>query len=282
MSRTVGCLLAVYFALVIGLAGCTPTVETPRSAKPEAELDKKSPGKTVPAQTVSRQKRAKAFKDAVLRDPPVDFLKRPPDRTVAGKNVATIYEAIAGDGGLWEQVELSDAQGRPLSYTAILKTELGEIHIALAVDAAPNHVTSFIALARAGYFDGLPFHASHRTEMADKKVAYLESGCPLGTGEFGYGSVGYWLEPEIKKDMVHERGSVGAWHFPDQPDTAACRFYVALTPLPWMDGGYTIFGRVTRGLEVADAINRRPNVDDDSQDRPREPVSIQEVIIRAD
>ena len=276
MARSIGCQVGLLAALLIGLAACTPTADTPKTAAPVANADKKDSGKPVTAQTVSRQRRAKAFQQAVLLDPPVDFLKRPPDRTATGKNVVQIFEAV---GGLWDQVEFTDAQGRPLKHTAILKTDLGEIHIALLTDAAPNHVTNFIALARTGYYDGLPFHASHRSSMSDKKVAYLESGCPLGTGELGYGSVGYWLEPEIGKDMVHERGSVGAWHFPDAPDTAACRFYIALTPLPWMDGAYTIFGRVTSGLDVADAINGRPNVEDD---RPKEAVTIQEVIIRTE
>jgi cyclophilin family peptidyl-prolyl cis-trans isomerase len=281
MFRFIGCSIAMLVATLIGLPGCSPTVETPKPAGPDAHFEKKDKGKPVTAQTVSR-KRTKAFQQAVLLDPPVDFLRRPPDRTAAGKNVGRIFDAISADSGLWDQVELCDAQGRPLKYTAILKTDLGEIHIALLVDAAPNHVTNFMALARAGYYDGLPFHSSHRTEMADKKVAYLESGCPLGTGEFGYGSIGYWLEPEITREMIHERGSVGAWHFPDEPNTAACRFYIGLTPLPWMDGAYTIFGRVTRGLDVADAINLRPNVEDDPLDRPREPGIIQEVIIRAE
>ena len=281
MSRSIALLLASLTVGICTLIGCTPALEKPKQTEPVAKPDKKEPGKSVPAQTVSR-KRIKAFQQAVLLDPPVDFLRRPPDRTVAGKNVARIFEAISAAGGLWDQVELTDAQGRLIKYTAVLRTDLGEIHFGLQPDAAPNHVTNFIALARAGFFDGLPFHASHRTESADKKVAYLESGCPLGTGEFGYGSVGYWLEPEITKEMIHERGSVGAWHFPDQTDTAACRFYIGLTPLPWMDGAYTIFAKVTRGLDVADVINRRPNVDDDPQDRPREPVKIQEVIIRAE
>src|SRR5205807_2358645 len=100
------------------------------------------------------------------------------------------------EGGLWDQVEFADALGETIHYTAVLSTDLGEIEIALLPRSAPNHVTNFIALARAGYFDGLPFHSSHRTEEGDKKMGYLEAGCPLGNGEPGDGSVGYWLPPE--------------------------------------------------------------------------------------
>ncbi len=142
-------------------------------------------------------------------------------------------------------------------------------------------MTSFIALARAGYYDGLPFHASQRAETGGNPLAYLESGCPKGTGERGYGSVGYWLGPEIDRERVHGVGTVGAWHFSEETDTDAGRFYITLHPAPWMDGDYTIFGKVTRGLDVADTINKRPVFDEVPFDRPKEPVVIREVTIQS-
>jgi cyclophilin family peptidyl-prolyl cis-trans isomerase len=285
MSKPIcGTLVFGCTAVVLGLTGCSrPAGDAPSTqAAPGAIAGKKKD--QVAAQAVSRKRLHRPFKQAVLLDPPVDFLQRPPDHTVAGKNVARIFEAIAGkggEGGLWDQVEFCDTMGRSLTYTAILKTELGEIHIALLPEAAPNHVTNFIALARAGYYDGLPFHTSHRVEIGEKPAAYLETGCPLGSSDPAYGSVGYWLEPELGSGLLHQAGTVGAWHVAGEPDTAACRFYITLRPAPWMDGAYTIFGKVTRGLEVAEAINRRPVIEEDPFDRPKQPVVIQEVIIRS-
>jgi peptidyl-prolyl cis-trans isomerase B (cyclophilin B) len=269
--------------LAVAFVGCSGESNVPAPEKPAAKVDGAAPGKTVAAQTVSRQRLQKPFKQAVLLDPP-DGQLRPPDRTAGGKNVAQIFEAVAGkanEGGLWDQVDFFDAQGRRLKHTAILKTDLGDIHIELLPEAAPHHVTSFIALARAGYYDGLPFHASQRAETGGNPLAYLESGCPKGTGERGYGSVGYWLEPEIDRELVHGVGTVGAWHFSDESDTDAGRFYITLHPAPWMDGDYTIFGKVTRGLDVADTINKRPVFDEVPFDRPKEPVVIRQVTIQS-
>jgi peptidyl-prolyl cis-trans isomerase B (cyclophilin B) len=290
MSRGVPRSLGLFVALactgaLVALSGCSNESKAPAPAQPVVQTRTDAvapPGKTVMAQTVSRQ-RQKSFKQAVLLDPP-EGQQRPPDLTFAGKNVARIFEAVAGPGnagGLWDQIEFADAQGRRLKYTAIVKTDLGEIHIALLPEAAPNHVTSFVALARAGYYDGLPFHISQRSKAGEKPLGYLEAGCPKGSGEEGYGSVGYWLEPEIDKEVVHEAGMVGAWHLGEASDTDAARFYITLHPAPWMDGSYTIFGRVIRGLEVADAINRRPVIDEEPFDRPKEPVLIRRVVIES-
>jgi cyclophilin family peptidyl-prolyl cis-trans isomerase len=252
-------------------AGATPTAAVPAKTT-----------NTLVAPAVVRPRLQKAFREAVLLDPPAGQL-RPPDRTFAGRDVAQVFEAVAGKsfaGGLWDQVELCDREGRPLKYVAVLDTELGEIHIELLSEAAPHHVTNFIALARAGYYDGLPFHASRREKAGKDMLGYLETGCPKGTGEPGYGSVGYWLEPETESGLLHQAGSVGAFHVVDQSDTAACRFYITLNPMPGMDRVYTIFGKVRRGLDVAETINRRPVVDEDPYDRPQQPVIIRHVTIR--
>jgi cyclophilin family peptidyl-prolyl cis-trans isomerase len=284
--------LLIALLALAGLAGCSrsepePAVAAPEKPAPKApKADRPEPvagAKPVAAQPVSRQKLQKPFKQAVLLDPP-EGQQKPPDLTVAGKNTALIFEAIAGrnyEGGLWDQVEYFDAEGRRLKYTALLRTELGEIEVALLPEVAPQQVTSFIALARAGYYDGLTFHASQRVEAGDKTLAYLEAGCPKGLGETGYGSVGYWLEPEIDANLVHDAGTVGAWHFAEDPDTAACRFYITLHRAPWMDGAYTIFGKVTRGLDVAEAVNKRPVVDEYPFDRPQQPVVIRQVLIQS-
>lgn len=284
LIRIRGWIAGIVALALAGVPGCTHSDDEAKpAANVHAPTSSPAPIKPVDAQPVSRKRLQKSFKEAVILDPPAGQ-QCMPVRTFAGKNVAHIFEAIAGakyEGGLWDQVEFFDAQGRPIKYRAVLKTDLGEIHIDLLSDAAPHHVTNFIALARAGYYDGLPFHASRRVVNAKERLGYLEAGCPKGTGEKGYGSVGYWLEPETDNTLVHEAGSVGAFHEPDQTDTGACRFYITLSPMPGMDRAYTVFGKVTRGLDVAEAINQRPVVDEDPFDRPREPVIIRSVTIHA-
>jgi peptidyl-prolyl cis-trans isomerase B (cyclophilin B) len=284
LSRSRSCLAAMLLLALASLVGCSGSENEAAPAAainaPDAAVASTKP---VAAQPVSRKRLQKSFKEAVMLDPPAGQ-QCMPVRTCADKNIAQIFEAIAGpryEGGLWDQVDFFDAQGRRLQYRAVVATELGEVHIDLLSDAAPHHVTNFIALARAGYYNGLPFHASRRVVTDKERLGYLEAGCPKGTGEKGYGSVGYWLEPETENTLVHEAGTVGAFHEPEQTDTAACRFYITLHPMPGMDRVYTIFGRVSRGLDVAEAINQRPVVDEDPYDRPREPVVIRTVTIHS-
>lgn len=244
----------------------------------------------VPAKTVARPSDARhlPFEKATTTEPPAEAF-RPVDVTMAGKSVGKMYEQIAGKDGLWDRIWFVDAEGRPLHYAVTLKTDLGEITIDLWPDVAPNHVRNFLALAKAGYYDGLSFHATVRQELQDAKGnrhvhEYLEAGCPLGTGEAGYGSIGYWLkaelhDPEKMPKVKHEAGTVGAWHG-NEPDTAACKFYVTLGNAPWMDGGYTVFGKVTRGLDIAGKIFARPTCAEQGfPDRPRQPVVIRSTVI---
>ncbi len=220
------------------------------------------------------------FFQAVRLDPPEEE-QRPPDTTASGKPTGKLFEQIAGKegaAGLWDQVKFIAADGSPVRHFALVKTDAGDLKIELFQDAAPNHVRNFICLARAGYFDGLPFHQSIRREGNDFQ-GYLETGCPKGTGELGYGSIGYWLKPEIKETLKHEEGTVAAWHPPEQIDRVACRFYITLSKNPGLDGRYTIFGKVVQGLDVAHTINKRPIQDDEYKGPAQEPYRIRQVLI---
>lgn len=216
------------------------------------------------------------FKEATV-DPPEDA-ETPPTKTVTGKNVARLYEQIVGNegkGGLWEKIKFISAEGKRIKYQAHIKTDQGTMTLDFHADDAPNHVRSFIALAKVGYFDGLPFHHLLNSSVEGQKWTYIEAACPLGTGEPGQGSIGYWLLPEISEKLVHDEGTVGAWHGPTL-ESAACKFYISLTKAPWMDGGYTIFGKITQGLDVARKISQGPV---EEGFRAKEPVLMREVTI---
>src|SRR5207247_1976408 len=102
------------------------------------------------------------------------------------------------------------------------------------------------------------------------------------TGDPSYGSIGYWLKPELSDKLEHEEGTVGAWHA-EALETAACKFYITLSKAPWMDfingGRWTVFGKVSQGLAVARTILMRPVRDDEFRDRPVSPVVIRSVTI---
>ena len=217
------------------------------------------------------------FAEATISEPPEDW-HRPPDTTLTGKSVGKLYVEVKNH---WEQIRFVSPAGKPLAYWATLDTEMGEIEIALRPELAPNHVRSFIALAQAGYFDGLVFERTVHENGPDGKLELIEGGCPVGTGEMGYGSIGYWLKPELHPEVPHDEGTVGASHG-EGKDTAACKFYITFSRCPFMDGEYTVFGKVTQGMGIARKILSLP-VRDDSEfpdgDRPIKPVVIRKVTI---
>ena len=153
----------------------------------------------------------------------------------------------------------------------------------LRPDLAPNHVRNFVALALVHYYDGLVFertvHGRSEEEPATE-IEIIEGGCPLGTGDLGYGSIGYWLKSEFSKEPF-EAGTVAACHS-EEPDSAACRFFVTLNKAPFLDGNFTVFGKVSSGLDVARRIFTLPVRNDPEYpegDRPEKAVVIRSVTI---
>jgi peptidyl-prolyl cis-trans isomerase B (cyclophilin B) len=281
MKRWIGCGIGMVTAILIGLAGCKKSADEadkqglPRSPS-QVEAKKDNNGKTIRAQAVALERLPKllSFKDAVILDPPPEGESRPPNKTYTGKNAVKIFETIAND--LWDKVNFTDNDGRRIKYQAIVATELGDIHIALHGKIAPNHVRSFVCLAKTGYYDGMAFYYSINRKVGDDTVAYIEAGCPRGTGQVGSGSIGYWLRRELSDKLTHEEGVVGAC-IGEDPDSAACRFYITAASIAAMDGRFTIFGKVSQGLDIVRTINKRAV---EEEDRLGQPVLIRSVTIQ--
>jgi len=150
-------------------------------------------------------------------------------------------------------------------------------------------VRNFVALARTGYYDGLWFDRvlhDESNEGTPVRLDTVEAGCPVGTGDPRTSHLGYWLYPEFQPadKVTHEEGTVGACHGVEA-DTSSCKFYVALTKAPMLDGNYTVFGKVTRGLDVLRTIHGKPVVTEDQERlgyrRPANPVKIKRVTVTA-
>lgn len=216
----------------------------------------------------------------VIRSEPPEGWHRPPDVTMANRPTGPIYTDVLRN---WDNIVFRTPERRAVEYRALVETEDGQIEIALRPDLAPNHVRNFIALARAGYFDGLVFQRTLREKVdGHPDIELIEGGCPLGTGEAGHGSIGYWLNPEFTTEPQGE-GTVGACHA-GEPDTAACKFYILLGKAPALDAQYTVFGKVVTGLDAARRIHARPvrkDAEYPEQDRPVKPVVIRKVTIQS-
>ncbi len=131
-------------------------------------------------------------------------------------------------------------------YTATLHTEKGDILIQLYADKAPLAVNSFAFLARNGWFDDVTFHRVIQGFMA-------QTGDPSGTGQ---GGPGYFFNNEVRTDLTFDKpGVVGMAN--SGPDTNGSQFFITYAPEPKLDGGYTIFGQVIKGMDVLESITPR-------------------------
>ena len=130
-------------------------------------------------------------------------------------------------------------------FAAVKMANGGEFTIQLFPDKAPKTVNSFVFLARQGYFNGLTFHRVLEGFMA-------QGGDPTGTGS---GGPGYEFENE-DNDLSFDKAGVVAMANAGR-DTNGSQFFITFGPTPHLDGGYTIFGQVTEGMDVVNAITLR-------------------------
>jgi len=151
------------------------------------------------------------------------------------------------------------------SYGATLHTSLGDITVEFFPADAPQTVNSFLFLASAGFYDGVIFH-----RIVPGFV--IQGGDPTGTGK---GGPGYQFRDELDTPHQYRRGMVAMANA--GPNTNGSQFFVCLGDLG-LPKAYTIFGRVTAGIEVVDAIAALPT---GAQDRPHDPPTINRVDITA-
>ena len=148
--------------------------------------------------------------------------------------------------------------------TAKLNTSKGTIELALFDDDAPKTVKNFTDLAQQGFYDGLIFHRVIEGFM-------LQAGCPQGTGT---GGPGYTFEDEPNQHKI-VRGALAMANA--GPNTNGSQFFIVTADeCHWLYGKHTVFGEVTGGMDVVDAIDATPT---DARDRPTTPVTIDSLAI---
>jgi cyclophilin family peptidyl-prolyl cis-trans isomerase len=135
---------------------------------------------------------------------------------------------------------------------ATIETDKGTIVIRLFRKLAPRTVASFIDIVNSGFYNGLSFH---RVEPG----FCIQGGDPRGDGSGVYFEPGgqqiRLLTLEANPLLKHNAAGVVAMaHFPRNPDTSSCQFYITLAPQPSLDGQYSIFGGVVGGMDVVKAI----------------------------
>jgi peptidyl-prolyl cis-trans isomerase B (cyclophilin B) len=155
---------------------------------------------------------------------------------------------------------------------AVVNTTVGSFVIDLRPDLAPNHVGYFMKLAKESAYDGTTFHRVIRHGI-------VQGGDPLSKDPskaklYGTGGLGI-LKAEISSEPA-TRGAVAAVIQPGKPDSAGAQFFVCVTDQAALAGKYTIFGRVSEGMDVVTKISEAPNL----EGVPQERIAIVSVTIR--
>ncbi len=159
------------------------------------------------------------------------------------------------------------------SNTVIMETSLGNMTIELYPDDAPKHVANFKKLVKSKFYEGTLFHRVIPNFM-------IQGGDPNtkldDKTQYGQGGPGYTIPAEIKRK--HEKGSLAGSRLGDQVnpnrESSGSQFYIVTGEASHLDGQYTVYGKVIKGMDIADKIQ---NVKRDAMDDPLEKVVIKKV-----
>ena len=169
---------------------------------------------------------------------------------------------------------------RPTGTYAIFETSQGNIVVRLLAEEAPKTVANFVGLAegtqeftnektgqkeKRPFYDGLIFHRVIPQFM-------IQAGCPQGNG---MGGPGYKFADEFHPSLKHSKAGILSMANAG-PNTNGSQFFITVAATPWLDNRHTVFGEVVEGQDVANKIS---NLQRDSNDRPRTPVTIQKLRI---
>ena len=132
---------------------------------------------------------------------------------------------------------------KPVKQSAVITMEKGgDIVIEFYPADAPKTVDNFVKLAKKGFYNGVTFHRREEGFV-------IQGGDPKGNGT---GGPGYTIPAEFNKQK-HVRGAVAMARTQD-PNSAGSQFYICLAPANFLDGQYTVFGIVTKGMDVVDKV----------------------------
>lgn len=195
---------------------------------------------------------------------PPDDATQPPADVTDDDRCTPLQEAAAGQPSEPPQPVATQQGGKPVydslppftidcekRYFAIIKTDVGDMRLELYPKDAPQHVNSFVFLAREGFYDGVIFH-----RVIPGFVA--QAGDPTGTGR---GGPGYTVPDEVNSRRFLD-GTLGMAKTA-APNSAGSQFFIDYAPQPNLDGAYTVFGQLVEGRDVLDKIlPRDPRVAD--------------------
>lgn len=183
--------------------------------------------------------------------------------------VMGVVAFLAGVTG--ERVLAGNLQALPVAEgkapRAVITTKFGQMELVFFPELAPKHVESFLGLAKKGFYNGTIFHRVIPGFMIQGGDPNTKD--PSKRHLYGMGGPGYTVPAEFNR-IPHERGIVSAARSAD-PDSAGSQFFIVVDNASFLDGQYTVFGEVVKGMEVADKIVSQPR---DPKDNPLERIEM--------
>ncbi len=146
-----------------------------------------------------------------------------------------------------------------------IETTMGDIYADLYEKEAPKTVENFVKLAKKGFYDGIIFHRVIPQFM-------LQTGDPTGTG---MGGPGYSFDDEFSPNLRHDKPGVLSMAN-SGPNTNGSQFFITQVPTPWLDNRHSVFGQVTKGMDVVNSIAAVPR---DGRDKPLTEISMKKVTV---
>jgi peptidyl-prolyl cis-trans isomerase B (cyclophilin B) len=203
------------------------------------------------------------------------MLKRVGRRMLMGMLVGMALSVSAGEAVVAADKAPASKAETPKGPKAIIKTKFGDIEMKFYPDVAPKHVENFIKLAKSGFYNGTIFHRVIPGFM-------IQGGDPntkdsLKKDIYGQGGPGHTVKAEFggNNPIPHKRGIVSMARAAD-PDSAGSQFFIVVEDSRFLDGKYSVFGEVTKGIGVADKI---VNLARDERDNPKERVEMTVTIV---
>ncbi|MBA0757646.1 hypothetical protein Gotri_020730 [Gossypium trilobum] len=164
--------------------------------------------------------------------------------------------------------DIGKAVTTSLPDNVILHTTMGDIHMRLYPEECPKTVENFTTHCRNGYYDNLIFHRVIKGFM-------IQTGDPLGDGTGGQSIWGREFEDEFHKSLRHDRPFTVSMANAG-PNTNGSQFFITTVATPWLDNKHTVFGRVVKGMDVVQGIEK---VKTDKADKPYQDVKILNVTV---
>ncbi|KAK7595234.1 hypothetical protein V9T40_001667 [Parthenolecanium corni] len=195
------------------------------------------------------------------------FTRREPDDTPTPETDRDIFNEKPSKEDIISATEAAGIQR--LYENAIIHTTMGDIHLKLFKEC-PKAVENFCVHSKNGYYNGHIFHRVIKGFM-------VQTGDPTGTGSGGESIWGGEFEDEFRPNLKHDRPYTLSMANAG-PNTNGSQFFITIIPTPWLDNKHTVFGRVTKGMEVAQNIS---NVKTNPKtDKPHDDVQIISVTVK--